>query len=138
MKCALCSRQARGFGVFDPRRERSDPWRYPDRWQFCSMRCQDVFARLLDKTEGQMIDPTEMEVAAMNSCLPPLGEYVGSIGMDRPLADYGKAEVLRLVEVVIDAYQAHMLLEHERLAAKERAYFEAQLSRQSALPGGLR
>jgi hypothetical protein len=58
--------------------------------------------------------------------------------MARPLADYAKAEVLRLVEVVVDAYQAHMLLEHERLAAKERAYFEARLSRQPASSGGLR
>ena len=85
-----------------------------------------------------MIDPTEMEIASMKSCLPPLGEYVASIGMARPLADYAKAEVLRLVEVVVDAYQAHMLQEHERLAAKERAYFEARLSRQSGSLGGLR
>ena len=75
-----------------------------------------------------MIDPSEMELAAMKSCLPPLGEYVASIGMARPLADYAKAEVLRLVEVVVDAYQAHMLLEHERLAAKERAFLEQRLA----------
>jgi hypothetical protein len=30
-----------------------------------------------------MIDPTEMEIAAMRSCLSPLGEYVGEIGMTR-------------------------------------------------------
>ena len=82
-----------------------------------------------------MIDPCEMELAAMKSCLPVLGEYVASIGMDRPLADYGKAEVLRLVEVVVDAYQAHMIEEHERVAAKERAYFETMLSRKSASSG---
>lgn len=85
-----------------------------------------------------MIDPSEMELAAMKSCLPPLGEYVASLGMERPLADYAKAEVLRLVEVVVDAYQAHMIEEHERLAAKERAYFETKLSRQPASSGGLR
>ena len=85
-----------------------------------------------------MIDPSEMELAAMRSALAPLGDYVASIGMDRPLADYGKAEVLRLVEVVVDAYQAHMLLEHERLAAKERAYFETRLSPQPTSSGGLR
>ena len=85
-----------------------------------------------------MIDPTEMELAAMRGALAPLGDYVASIGMDRPLADYGKAEVLRLVEVVVDAYQAHMLLEHERAAAHERAYFEGKLSSQPASSGGLR
>ncbi len=85
-----------------------------------------------------MIDPSEMELAAMRAALPPLGEYVASIGMARPLANYAKAEVLRLIEVVVDAYQAHMLQEHERLAAKERAYFETRLSRQPASSGGLR
>jgi len=85
-----------------------------------------------------MIDPSEMELAAMRSALAPLGDYVASIGMTRPLADYGKAEVLRLVEVVVDAYQAHMLLEHERLAAKERAYFEARLSPRPSSSGGRR
>lgn len=70
-----------------------------------------------------MIDPTEMELAAMHAALAPLGDYVASIGMHRPLAEYGKAEVLRLIEVVVDAYQAHMVDEHERLAAKDRAYF---------------
>ncbi len=58
--------------------------------------------------------------------------------MERPLADYDKAEVLRLVEVVVDAYQAHMILEHERLAAKERAYFEARLSPPPTSSGGRR
>jgi hypothetical protein len=138
LKCAICSREARGFGLFNPRLKRSDPRRYADRWQFCSMRCQHAFARLIERTEGQMIDPTEMELAAMRAALAPLGDYVASIGMARPLADYGKAEVLRLVEVVVDAYQAHMLLEHERAAAQERAYFEGKLSSQPASSGGLR
>jgi Family of unknown function (DUF6511) len=78
-----------------------------------------------------------MEIAAIRSALAPLGEYVASIGMDRPLADYGKDEVLRLVEVVIDAYQAHMLAEHERMAARDRTFFEQRASRKaSALAGG--
>ena len=77
-----------------------------------------------------MIDPSDMELAAMTSCLAPLGEYVGSICMQRPLADYRKEEVLMLVEVVVTAYQEHMLVEHERIAEKDRAFFEERLSRQ--------
>ena len=61
-----------------------------------------------------MIDPSEMELTAMASCLAPLGEYVGAIGMQRPLADYSKDEVLMLIDVVVTAYQEHMLVEHER------------------------
>jgi hypothetical protein len=84
----------------------------------------------MKKTEGKMTDPTEMETSAMGACLSPLGEYVGSIGMGRPLADYSRQEVLTLVEVVVTAYQQHMLIEHERQAARERAFFDDRLTRQ--------
>lgn len=131
MTCAVCSRTAKGFGYFNPRLPRSDPRRYSDRWLFCSMRCQNAFSLLMEKSGGHMIDPSDMELAAMASCLAPLGEYVASIGMQRPLADYCKEEVLMLIEVVISAYQERMLAEHERMADKERAFFEERLSRQS-------
>ena len=130
MKCAVCSRQAKGFGWAHSRSQRSNPDRYACRWVFCSMRCQCAFSHLMNKTEGRMIDPSDMETAAMRSCLAPLGEYVGSIGMERPLADYSREEVLTLVDVVVSAYQDHMLLEHERMAAKERAFLEDRLARQ--------
>ena len=52
-----------------------------------------------------MTDATELERAAMAATLAPLGEYVGSIDMNRPMADYSKQEVLTLVEVIITAYQ---------------------------------
>lgn len=51
-----------------------------------------------------MIDPTHNEKAAMEAVLPRLGEFVASIGMDRPLADYSREEVLQLVDVVLTAY----------------------------------
>ena len=60
-------------------------------------------AKLLGVTS--MTDATDLEQAAMAATLAPLGEYVGSIGMHRPLADYSKQEVLTLVEVIITAYQ---------------------------------
>ena len=87
-----------------------------------------------------MVDPTELELAAMRACLGPLGECVAAIGMDRPLADYSRDEVLALIEVVVDAYQAHMLEEHERLATLDRAHWEERLSRVTAGlgPGGAR
>lgn len=106
------------------------------------MRCLDAFSRVMTRLiglqEDAVVDPTDMEIAAMHAALAPLGDYVASIGMERPLADYGKKDVLRLIEVVVDAYQAHMIEEHERLAVKERAYFEARLSRQPGSSGGLR
>ena len=130
MKCAICSRKAKGYGWFNPRLKPSDPNRYSDRWVFCSRRCQDAFCLLMTKTEARMIDPSDMELAAMRACLSPLGEYVGSIGMERPLADYTREEVLTLIDVVVTAYQDQMIEEHERMAAKDRAFLEERLARQ--------
>lgn len=76
-----------------------------------------------------MIDPSDLELAAMASCLAPLGEYVGAIGMQRPLSDYRKDEVLMLIDVVVTAYQEHMLAWHERMAEKDRAFLEERLVR---------
>lgn len=77
-----------------------------------------------------MIDPSDLERQAMRACLAPLGEYVASIGMERPLADYRREEVLMLIEVVVTAYQEYMIDAHERMAEKERAFFEERLARQ--------
>ncbi len=78
-----------------------------------------------------MIDASDLERQAMHACLMPLGEYVGSIGMERPLADYSREEVLMLIEVVVTAYQEYMIDVHERMAEKDRAFFEERLARQS-------
>ena len=130
MRCAICYRKAKGYGWFNPRLKPSDPNRYSDKWVFCSRRCQDAFCLLMTKTEARMIDPSDMELAAMRACLSPLGEYVGSIGMERPLADYTREEVLTLIDVVVTAYQDQMIEEHERMAAKDRAFLEERLARQ--------
>lgn len=130
MRCAICSRKAKGYGWFNPRLKPSDPNRYSNKWVFCSRRCQDAFCLLMTKTEARMIDPSDMELAAMRACLSPLGEYVGSIGMERPLADYTREEVLTLIDVVVTAYQDQMIEEHERMAAKDRAFLEERLARQ--------
>lgn len=130
MKCAICYRKAKGYGWFNPRLKPSDPNRYSNKWVFCSRRCQDAFCLLMTKTEARMIDPSDMELAAMRACLSPLGEYVGSIGMERPLVDYTREEVLTLIDVVVTAYQDQMIEEHERMAAKDRAFLEERLARQ--------
>ena len=74
--------------------------------------------------------PVKVELAAMRACLSPLGEYVGFIGMQRPLADYTREEALTLIDVVVTAYQDQMIEEHERMAAKDRAFLEERLARQ--------
>lgn len=80
-----------------------------------------------------MIDPSETEQAAMAAALKPLGDLVVALGLERPLAQYSRDEILRLVEVVVDAYQAHLLEAHEQQAAIDAAYLE-HLSRRRRRP----
>jgi hypothetical protein len=106
LTCAICRRQSRGVGWFDPTFPVSDPRRDESRRRFCSLRCLNLFARRAGRSA--VVDPTELEQAAMGAALAPLGEYVASIGMDRPLADYSREEVLTLIEVVVTAFQGHL------------------------------
>ena len=55
-----------------------------------------------------MIDITKAEKHAIESALKPVGEYVAEIGMNRPLADYSREEVLCLVEIAVTSYQEAM------------------------------
>ena len=102
------------------------PKRYPIDWSFCSRRCQDCFHRLYAagvrslEREGALptgvgvIDPTEVELAAMQQCLKPLGEAASEIGMDRPLSSYTQQEALQLINAVVTTYVEAMVQEHER------------------------
>jgi len=113
--CAVCSRQARGFGWVNPRLTRSDPRRPASYRKFCSLRCQGAYSNLMKRT-GKMIDPTEMEQAALAACLGPLGDYVTALGLDTPLAAYSKDQILGLIDVVVTTYQDQMVAGHEAQA----------------------
>jgi hypothetical protein len=86
----------------------------------------------MTKTEGKMIDPSDMEIAAMQSCLGPLGQYVSAIGMQKPLADYTREEVLSLIEVVVTVYQDCMIEEHERMTAHDSLSLDPHLTSPAA------
>ena len=108
MTCKVCFRQSRGFGWFNPLYPLGDPRRAQSRVWFCSKHCQDLFVGRLSPGGFAMVDPTELEKAAMVAALVPLGEIVAEIGMDKPLKDYSREQVLTLIEVVVTAYQDHM------------------------------
>jgi hypothetical protein len=91
VKCWVCKRQARGFGHTDNRHGVGDPRRYPIDWVFCSQRCQTAFHAMygnwLRAKDGRtdikgvaMIDPSDIELAAMRKCLKSFGEAAGEIG----------------------------------------------------------
>jgi hypothetical protein len=155
MPCALCRRQPRGFLWQDPAaRKTPGPAQgqkgqenRPETAAFCSYRCQCLFAALRKvranrrsqnpETGGAMIDATETEKAALAAALRPLGDYVVALGVERPLAAYTREEILTLVELVVDAFQAHLLEVAEREAEREAALL-AHLERRRTprLPNG--
>jgi hypothetical protein len=78
-----------------------------------------------------MIDATDTEKAALAAALRPLGDYVVAVGVERPLAAYSRAEILTLIEIVVDAFQAHLLEVAEREAEQQAELFR-QLDRRRA------
>jgi hypothetical protein len=124
MTCWVCKRQARGYGHTDNRHGVGDPRRYPLDWVFCSRRCQDVFHQMyghwtrvqegrVTKTEVAMIDPSDVELAAMRQCLKAFGEAAGEIGFAKPLGDYSEAEALRVIDAIVTCWSNAMVAHHE-------------------------
>ena len=124
MKCWVCKRQARGYGHSDLRHPVGDARRYPIDWVFCSRRCQQAFHALYGqwlrvqegrtpKTEVAMIDPSDVELAAMRKCLKSFGEAAGEIGFAKPLGDYSEAEALRVIDAIVTCYTDAMVEHHE-------------------------
>lgn len=157
MPCAICRRQPRGFLWRDPAAHKTPgpaqgqkgQESRPETAAFCSYRCQCLFGALRkvradrqrwpqgEKTEGAVIDATDTEKAAMAAALRPLGDYVVALGIERPLAAYSRDEILTLVEIVVDAFQAHLLEVAEREAEREAERLRhLDRRRASPLPNG--
>jgi len=101
-----------------------DARRYPIDWVFCSRRCQDAFHTLYGhwlrvqegrtpKTEVSMIDPSDVELAAMRKCLKAFGAAAESIGFEKPLGAYSEAEALRVIDAIVTCYTEAMVEHHE-------------------------
>ncbi len=124
MKCWVCKRQARGFGHTDNRHGVGDPRRYPIDWVFCSQRCQTAFHAMygnwLRAKDGRsdikgvaMIDPSDIELAAMRKCLKSFGEAAGEIGFTKPLGNYSEVEALQVIDAIVTCYTEAMVEHHE-------------------------
>lgn len=100
--CALCGREARGFGY--TRELRFD--RYPS-YRFCSMRCLDAGAALAGRNNG-VIDKTDMEKQAVRDARRYLAEALTELGLMEPFQERSAAEIDRLIEACIDGFQDSM------------------------------
>ena len=124
MKCWICSREARGFGITDTRYSIADPRRYPVDWVFCSKRCQDAFHRFYNLRvdaeyngkELPMIDATKYEQAAIRRCLKAFGEAAGEIGYALPLGQYSESEALKVCDAIVSCFVDAMAERHASTA----------------------
>lgn len=101
-RCFICHRPPSCFGWLD-----SDPKQTYEQLRasykrFCSMVCQDIHYQLYRKVVA--MSRIDFEQKAAESVLEALADYVVSIDMDRGLGDYTKAEIIGLVDVVLNAY----------------------------------
>ena len=123
-KCWVCQRQARGYGHSDNRFKPGDGRRYPLDWVFCSLRCQNLFHQLYGQTltaeergERLMIDASEIEMAAMRSCLRAFGSAAERIGFDKPLGAYSETEAMTVIDAIVTRYSEALTEHHEQAIA---------------------
>ena len=60
-----------------------------------------------------MIDPSDVELAAMRQCLKAFGEAAGEIGFAKPLGDYSEAEALQVIDAIVTCWSQAMVAHHE-------------------------
>ena len=60
-----------------------------------------------------MIDPSDVELAAMKKCLRSFGEAAGEIGFEKPLGAYSEVEALRVIDAIVTCYTEAMVEHYE-------------------------
>jgi hypothetical protein len=100
--CALCGREAKGFGYVHDMRLGEVPHH-----RFCSMACSDVGGALAHRSSG-MIDKSPMEAQAIKDARRPLAETLVELGLMAPFHDRAAAEIDRIIEACVDGFQASM------------------------------
>jgi len=109
--CAVCAREARGFGYCHGLRWDRHPYH-----RFCSLRCQDIGAALATRTNG-MIDKTARETLALKAARPHFAEALTALGLMAPFFDRSAAEIDQLIEAAVTGYVESM---QRQAAQRER------------------
>jgi len=114
--CALCSREARGFGYVHKLLWGRHPYH-----RFCSKRCLDAGSALAARNQG-MIDKTDMETRAIRHARKNLAETLTELGLMAPFFDRSAADIDRIIEACVDGFQEGM-----QQQAPERDPFESEI-----------
>jgi len=100
--CAICRRQAKGFGYVHQLR----PDLYPT-YRFCSPRCL-VGGTALARRQGGVIDKTEMEQQAIKDARRPFAEALIKLGLMEEFFDLSAEQIDELIEAAVDGFQQSM------------------------------
>ncbi|MGF1660560.1 MAG: DUF6511 domain-containing protein [Rubrimonas sp.] len=109
--CAVCAREARGFGYCHGLRWGRHPFH-----RFCSRRCQVVGSAIAERNHG-MIDKTARERQAIRDARAPFAEALAALGLMAPFFDRSAEEIDRLIEAAVTGYIDSM---QEQAARTER------------------
>ena len=100
--CALCGREARGFGYVHKML-----WgRYPNH-RSCSKRCLDAGSVLAARNQG-MIDKTDIEARTIPHARRNLAEALTELGLMAPFFDRSATDIDRIIEACVDGFQEGM------------------------------
>lgn len=102
LTCALCGREAKGFGYIHELRLGEAPY-----YRFCSMACCDAGSALARRSAG-VIDKTPMEERAVKDARRPLAEVLVELNLMAPFHDRSAIEIDRIIEACVDGFQASM------------------------------
>jgi hypothetical protein len=97
--CAVCSREARGFGYVHQLRD--DLY---STYRFCSLRCQSAGAAIAGRQNG-MIDKTDMEKQAIKDARRPFAEVLTELGLMEHFFDLTAEHIDQLIEAAVDGFQ---------------------------------
>jgi hypothetical protein len=118
--CALCGREARGFGdCHGLRRDRSSLRSLPrsdhrssataphPHHRFCAMACLTAGSANARRNHG-LIDKTDMEIRAIREARRAFAEALTEVGLMAPFFDRPAEDIDRLIEACVDGFQASM------------------------------
>jgi len=96
--CAVCMREARGFGYCHGLRHDRHP-----HYRFCSRRCQDIGAEIAKRNNG-MIDKTARERQAIRDARASFAEALTSLGLMEPFFHRKPEDIDCLIEAAVTGY----------------------------------
>jgi Family of unknown function (DUF6511) len=100
--CAICRREARGFGYVHQLRHDL----YPT-YRFCSLRCHAAGAAIAGR-QGGVIDKTEIERQAIKDARRPFAEALTELRLIEHFFHLTAEQIDQLIEAAVDGFQQSM------------------------------